>query len=137
MVDRVGGARAGQAEAPALAVVAEDSEDLAMVLAESLEGMGYDVRIARDGAAALDVLRIEDPGLLLVDLGLPRHDGTEVVQIARRSRGATLPIIVMTGQGDADVHQRARAAGCDVILMKPFSVAQLADAVARARAHVS
>jgi DNA-binding response OmpR family regulator len=112
----------------ASALIAEDDADLATVLAEQLEDMGYRVRIAFDGEAALVAMRREDPAMLVVDLGLPKHDGISLVLAARR-RGATFPIVAMTGWRDPAIHDRARAAGCDLILRKPFTADELQQAV--------
>jgi CheY-like chemotaxis protein len=101
-----------------------------MLLAEHLETLGFAVRIARDGEAALAALRTEVPSMLVVDLGLPKHDGIAIAESVR-SRGATFPIVAMTGWSDPAVHERARAAGCDLVLRKPFTADELQRALAR------
>ena len=115
-------------------LVAEDDEDLAAAIAEQLDELGYLVQVARDGETALSALRLEAPAMLLIDLGLPARDGIAVAQ-RTRGHGATFPIIAMTGWTDPTLDARARAAGCDGVLRKPFTVAALRDAIARAFAR--
>src|SRR5579862_1638286 len=131
MVDAVRetwGDRGSSAGSQPSALVAEDDEELATALAEQLKGMGYRVRIALDGEAALTALRGNDPTMLVVDIGLPKRDGIAIAQVARR-RGATFPIVAMTGWRDAGIHERARAAGCDLVLRKPFTADELRQAI--------
>jgi DNA-binding response OmpR family regulator len=110
-------------------LVAEDDPDAAIALGESLHEMGCIAHVALDGESALRILYREKPALLLVDLGLPGLDGIAVTRLARAHFGTSLPIIVMTGWGDPRVHARARAAGCDLILRKPFTIEALREAV--------
>jgi two-component system OmpR family response regulator/two-component system response regulator QseB len=110
------------------ALLAEDDEELATALAAQLAGMGYRVRVVLDGEAALAALRDHDPAMLVVDIGLPKRDGIAIAQAARR-RGATFPIVAMTGWRDAGIHERARAAGCDLVLRKPFTADELQQAI--------
>jgi two-component system response regulator MprA len=119
----------------ASALVVEDDEDLAVVLGEVLDAMGYEVRIARDGQRALDALDHQEPEVLVLDLGLPRHDGIVVAEVTRKARGAGLPIIAITGWTARDLHEAARAAGCDAILVKPFTIEDLRDAIAHVRSR--
>jgi len=72
--------------------------------------------------------------VLLIDLGLPARDGIAVA-LRTRDRGATFPIIAMTGWTDPALDARAVAAGCDRVLRKPFTVDALRDAIARAFAR--
>jgi DNA-binding response OmpR family regulator len=110
-------------------LVAEDDSDVAILIGESLHEMGCVAHVALDGESALRILYREKPALLLVDLGLPRLDGIAVTRLARAHFSTALPIIAMTGWGDPGVHARARAAGCDLILRKPFTIEALREAV--------
>jgi CheY-like chemotaxis protein len=78
---------------------------------------------------AIEELR---PALVLLDLAMPGVDGFE---LARRLRAgpatAGLPLVAMTALGTADAEARARAAGCDAVLGKPFDIDALVDVVRR------
>ena len=117
------------------ALVVEDNEDIASLISEVVEALGYHARIALDGATALNVLHDIEPTLLIVDVALPQSDGISIAYIARQCRRQELAVIVITGSRDREVEERARAAGGDEFLLKPFSVADLEDAVKRARAR--
>jgi DNA-binding response OmpR family regulator len=115
-------------------LVVESDPDLAIVLTEALDLMGYGSWVVADREAALDLLHDEEPVVLLVDIAMPMREGMVLAQIARRWRGPALPIIAITGWTNPSVHARARAAGCDLILTKPFLLAELRDAIECMRA---
>ena len=120
--------------ARASVLVVESDPDLAIVLAEALDLMGYGAHVAADREAALEVLFQQDPSVLLVDIGLQMRDGMTVAQITRRWRGARFPILAITGWTAPNIHASVRAAGCDLILTKPFLLAELRDAIECLRA---
>jgi len=117
----------------ATVLVAEDDVELALVLRESLEELGYDVRVAHDGEVALGVMRQADPAVLIVDLGLAADDGMSVVRRVRGFEREPCAIVGITGQRGPDLQERARAAGCDLLLLKPFGVDELREALDHAR----
>jgi CheY-like chemotaxis protein len=101
-------------------LVVEDEPDAALVTARLLRGEGHQVRVAGDGAAALEAVEEGDPDVVLLDLGLPGMDGYEV---ARRVKGRialkTPLLIALTGLSrQADVEHSAEA-GIDLHLTKP------------------
>lgn len=101
-------------------LVVDDNVDAAESLRVMLELKGHDVRVAHDGAAALDAAERFGPEVVLLDIGLPRMDGYEV---ARRIRampgGEKLRLVALTGWGQEDDKRRAREAGFDEHLTKP------------------
>jgi len=92
-----------------------------------LEMKGYCVLEARDGQEAIDVTVRENPGLVLLDLGLPRLNGLSVIRRLRKDLGVIdVPLVVITGY---DKHfETAMAAGCDDYLLKPVDFDRL-DAI--------
>ena len=113
---------------PVRVLVVEDSVDSAESLAELLSTWGYDVRVAHDGAGAIEVARQFRPQITLLDIGLPDVDGYTV---AHRLRGEDLggeALIALTGYGDAEDRARAKQAGFDRYLTKPV----VPDALRRA-----
>jgi len=107
-------------------LVVEDDVEIANALRRSLRLEGYDVRLATDGAAALDESRDFEPDLMVLDLGLPKLDGLEV---ARRVRSeGDVPILMLTAR---DAVVEGLDAGADDYLVKPFEREEL---LARLRA---
>lgn len=107
-------------------LLVEDCPDTAVTLAFLLELWGYDVRVALTGPAALAVCDGFCPAVVLLDLGLPGMDGLEVARQLRERDWPETPILVAaTGYDGADVRRRARLAGFDFFLPKPFDLAHL------------
>lgn len=111
-------------------LIAEDEEALRGFVSRGLQLDGHRVEAARDGAEALDMLT--EPGasydLLLTDIRMPMMDGIELALAASRER-PEMPILLMTGYAD----QRERARNLEAlirdVLAKPFTLAELRDAV--------
>jgi len=104
-------------------VLIEDDVDIRRLVADALAAQGHDVESA---AAALEGLQLtvkEKPDLVVMDLGLPDLDGTELLRMIRAV--SQVPIIVITARGADEVVVRTLDAGADDYLVKPFSVAQL------------
>lgn len=110
-------------------LVVEDEPGIARALRINLNARRYDVDIASDGAAALKVAASRPPDLVILDLGLPDMDGTEVIHGLRG--WSTAPIVVLSArEGQADKVD-ALDAGADDYLTKPFGMDEL---LARVRA---
>jgi DNA-binding response OmpR family regulator len=108
-------------------LVVEDETTIVSPLTEALEREGYAVRVASTGAEALAAA--DDADFVLLDLGLPDVDGTDVCR-ALRARSST-PIIVVTARGDELDRVLLLELGADDYIVKPFGVREL---VARIRA---
>ncbi|NUP13015.1 MAG: response regulator [Polyangiaceae bacterium] len=92
---------------------------------------GYDVRVAMDASAALEVLGNFTPKLVLMDLQLPGMDGLELTRkIKAEARFADLPIIAVTAFAMKGDEQRAREAGCDGYVTKPIDTRTLPKLIA-------
>jgi len=103
-------------------------------LAQFLQDAGYEVRTARDGLEAVDMLNALEPQVLLVDLEMPRMNGIELAGHVRSvPRLAAVPIIMITSRSAAKHRQEAQAAGVDVYLTKPFAEDELLDHLRMAR----
>jgi CheY-like chemotaxis protein len=89
------------------------------------------VRVASDGAGALKVAGDDPPRVLLLDIGLPDMDGYELVRSLRAMpQTAHAVCIALTGYGQPEDRERARAAGFDHHLTKPVGAAELARLLA-------
>jgi two-component system, OmpR family, response regulator MprA len=110
-------------------LVVEDDADIAGVLRRSLDKEGYEVRVARDGEAALEESSLFEPDAVVLDLGLPKLDGLEVCR--RLREGADVPILMLTARDAVDARVEGLDSGADDYLVKPFERAEL---LARVRA---
>jgi two-component system cell cycle response regulator DivK len=107
-------------------LVIEDQEDLRRILRHLLEGSGYVVTEAADGAEGVAKAQIEEPDLILMDIQLPVLDGYEAArQIKANPRLATTPMIAVSSFAMKGDEEKARAAGCDHYVTKPYSPIQL------------
>ena len=105
-------------------LVAEDDAAIAEGLSRSLRKAGYAVECVRNGEDADAALRATDFDLLILDLGLPRKSGLEVLK-ALRARASRLPVLILTALDDLDNRVRGLDSGADDYLRKPFEFAEL------------
>src|SRR5258708_12879053 len=105
-------------------LLTEDDTALAEALQFALQQSGYAVDWASNGAAADDALKRDHFGLLILDLGLPKLDGFEVLRRLRR-HNATLPVLILSGREQAEEKVAGLDLGADDYLVKPFSLNEL------------
>ncbi|MEU4563385.1 response regulator [Actinoplanes sp. NPDC023936] len=110
-------------------LVVDDEPQIVRALRINLKARGYEVDTARDGASALHLAAHHHPDLVVLDLGLPDMEGTEVIGGLRG--WTTVPIIVLSGRADSTDKVAALDAGADDYVTKPFGVDEL---LARIRA---
>ena len=107
-------------------LVVEDQEDLRGVLRDLLTGSGYAVAEAADGQAGVEMTRSERPDLVLMDIQLPLMDGYEATrQIKTDPNLKATPVIAVSSYAMKGDEEKARAAGCDHYVTKPYSPVQL------------
>jgi CheY-like chemotaxis protein len=116
---------AGHLVRPRILVV-DDDEDVSEAVSSALVDEGYDVVVAQDGVEALSVLgRVPPPRLIVLDLTMPRMNGSEF----RRRLGAELPqlaaIPVVVMSADVEGRVKARTLGAAAFLRKPIRLAEL------------
>jgi CheY-like chemotaxis protein len=100
-------------------LVVDDNMDAAETLALLLRARGHEVRVAHDGASALEVSRTFEPEAALLDIGLPQFDGYELARRMRGEQRRQLLLIALTGYGRDDDRRLSAAAGFDHHLVKP------------------
>ncbi|MCW2758201.1 MAG: response regulator [Nocardioidaceae bacterium] len=110
-------------------LVVDDEPQILRALTINLRARGYDVHTAADGRSALQVAASHPPDLVILDLGLPDIDGTEVITGLRG--WTTVPILVLSGRSDSADKVDALDAGADDYVTKPFGMDEL---LARLRA---
>ena len=109
-------------------LIIEDNSRLVAMLDRALREQGYRVRSARDGDAGLASAIENEPDLVILDVGLPRRNGFEVVKELRR-RGLRTPTLMLTARREVADRVEGLDAGADDYLVKPFDVDELAARV--------
>ncbi len=105
-------------------LLAEDEKTLRDQLLDILERHGYTVDAAEDGARALALGESELYDLSIIDIGLPRLSGMEVIR-RLRDQGRDMPILILTARGDWQDKVEGLSSGADDYLVKPFHVREL------------
>jgi len=116
---------------PSRAILAIDDEESVLdVLADMLRTLGQDVTVAVGGEAGLTAIDRLKPTIVFTDLGMPDVNGWEVVQHVRAQR-PDAALVMVTGWGFQLEEDAAQARGVDLILTKPFTIADVEHALAR------
>jgi CheY-like chemotaxis protein len=122
--------------APQRVLVVDDNRDAAMSMSMLLKCLGSDVRVALNGAEALEAITQYKPAIILLDIGMPGMDGYEV---ARRIREQTdfddVTLIALTGWGQDEDRRRSQSAGFDHHLTKPADISALKALLVSANSH--
>ncbi len=105
-------------------LVIEDEEKVVNFVQRGLTAERYAVDVARDGAAGLELAQCYDYDLVILDLLLPRLDGTEVLRKIRRTN-SQVPILILTARDAVQDKVTHFEAGADDYLTKPFAFAEL------------
>jgi two-component system response regulator MprA len=111
-------------------LVVDDEPAVRESLINSLEFEGYTVQEASDGAMALDLVRADEPDLVVLDVLMPRMDGLTACR-RMRAAGATMPVLMLTARDMVGDRVTGLDAGADDYLVKPFELDEL---LARVRA---
>ena len=112
-------------------LVVDDEPQITRVLRTSLTSHGYEIRVANDAEAALDVFSDWPPDLIITDLSMPNVSGIELTKRVRAK--SEVPIIVLSVRGEERSKIEALDAGADDYVTKPFSINEL---LARVRANL-
>src|SRR5262245_54316602 len=113
-------------------LVVEDQEDNRQILRDLLASVGYEMIEAHDGEEALIAARTQNPDLILMDIQLPILDGYEATRrIKAQSDLRHIPIVAVTSYALSGDEEKARAAGCDAYVTKPFSARNLLETIKR------
>jgi two-component system response regulator QseB len=113
-------------------LIAEDEPRLASFLEKGLRSNGFVTSVAEDGTKASRMARDDEFDLLVLDLGLPGKDGTEVLRELRAS-GQRMPVIILTARDDVSDKVGGLEGGADDYVTKPFRFEEL---LARVRARL-
>ncbi|HEX6133736.1 MAG TPA: response regulator transcription factor [Longimicrobiales bacterium] len=105
-------------------LIVEDNPDLAFGLRNNLEIEGYDITVADNGLAGLDLARATHPDLIILDLMMPGLDGYRVLRTLR-DEGHTTPVLILSAKGEEADKVRGFRMGADDFVTKPFSLLEL------------
>ncbi|WP_165664903.1 response regulator [Metapseudomonas otitidis] len=105
-------------------LLVEDDPALGEGVRTGLRQEGYTIDWLQDGASALHALQTEEFDLVVLDLGLPRLDGIELLK-RLRGGGATLPVLILTARDATEDRIAGLDAGADDYLVKPFDLNEL------------
>jgi len=110
----------------------EDDAKLSLALQMRLKMMKYDVACSVDAVRAMDEANRHQPELVILDINLPGGNGFVVAERLRKNISTmSTPIIFITASEKPEYRQQANNIPQSAFLLKPFSAAQLADAVSR------
>jgi DNA-binding response OmpR family regulator len=114
-------------------LIVDDERDIVKGLMIRLQGAGYDVVTAFDGAQGVFMAHKEKPDLILLDIRMPAGDGFSVAQRLKRSiHTFTIPVIFLTGSPEKNAEDKAMALGARFYIKKPYDPEELLDAIKRA-----
>ena len=114
-------------------LIAEDDADIRDLLRLYLEGEGFQVLEAGDGASALRLAREQSPSMAILDIMMPEMNGLDAARAIRamdRPDAGTIPIIAMTANAFAEDERQALACGMNAHVAKPIDVHALERVVA-------
>jgi two-component system, cell cycle response regulator DivK len=107
-------------------LIVEDQEDNRIILRRLLSKAGYDLIEAMNGEDGVALALSKRPDLILMDIQLPIVDGYEATRrIKSNAELRSIPVIAVTSYALSGDEAKARAAGCDAYVAKPFSPRQL------------
>ena len=111
-------------------LLVEDNPATMEVMQQELEVLGYDVAIAKDGAEAVEMAGSELPDLIIMDMLMPKMDGSEATsRIRKNPKTQAIPILAATAKALPEDRDICLASGCDDYIAKPFSYRELHAAI--------
>jgi len=115
-----------------LVLLVEDDPDIRSLVAEHLMKIGFDVCVAEDGETAMKMIRERLPGVVCLDLNLPRISGYDVCeQIRADPTIKDISILITSARNSLDVRVFSLEAGADAYLTKPYGMKQLTHEIER------
>jgi DNA-binding response OmpR family regulator len=107
---------------PKKILLVDDDPDMLMVNSGLLKNFGFQIFLARDGLEALEIVKKNRLDLIILDLMLPKIDGFLICGMLKRdARYFSIPIIIVSARYDEQDKKKAKAAGADDYIPKPFN----------------
>jgi DNA-binding response OmpR family regulator len=114
---------------PQKVLIVEDEPNIAETLRFLLMRAGFEVQIEPDGGRALGRVTGDGADIVILDVMLPNRSGFDILRDLRGTAGPQLPVLMLTAKGQARDRETAEALGVTRFMTKPFSNAELVDAV--------
>jgi two-component system cell cycle response regulator DivK len=116
----------GAARSLPLVLVVEDFDELYELYSDFLAGAGFAVEGSSTGEQAIEEARRLVPDIIIMDLGLPRMNGWEAIQLIKSEPATShIPVLALTGHVQQRFAELARQAGADRVLLKPCPLSEL------------
>ena len=107
-------------------LIVDDSAIIRRVMSLTLQTEGYAVLTASNGQQAIELLQKEAVDFVFCDYYMPEMDGLAVLDFARKDQALqSLPIVILTGAGEQDHHDKAMAIGANEVFTKPLGSQQI------------
>ncbi len=111
-------------------LLVEDNPATMEVVHQELDVLGYDVAIAKNGAEAVEMAGSELPDLIIMDMLMPKMDGSEATaRIRKNPKTQAIPILAATARALPEDRDKCLASGCDDYIAKPFTYRELHAAI--------
>jgi len=111
-------------------MVVDDNPDIITIVKTILEGKGYSVFSASSGAELLNMLKVQNPDLIILDIMMPEMDGLEVLsRLKAMSETAKIPVILLTAKVQYEDVLGGYKLGADYYITKPFTSTQLVNGI--------
>jgi len=112
-------------------LLVDDEEDFVKSLSERLEMRDLDSNVALNGQQALESMKADEPGVMVLDLKMPGMDGMEVLRKVREAY-PNVQVIILTGHGTDKDEEEAKKLGAYAYLQKPVEMDRLVDTLRKA-----
>lgn len=113
-------------------LIVDDEPNILMSLEFLMKKKGYEVYIARDGAEALDIISVERPNIIILDIMMPNVDGYEVCQSVKQDDALKdTKVIFLSAKSKEEDVKKGYDVGADLYVTKPFSTRELIKQVAQ------
>jgi len=110
-------------------LIADDMEEIRLMLKQAMLMNGYSVVEATNGIEAVEAARQRRPDLVLIDLNMPEMDGLKAIEEIRKIKGEQVPIVAITAFDTYGMREAAIQVGCNEYLNKPLNISQLESLV--------
>ncbi len=111
-------------------LIVDDEPNIVLSLEVLMKRAGFEVRVARDGEAALKAIEEKVPDLVLLDVMMPKRDGYDICQMIRTTPAwKDVRVIMLTARGREVEREKGMALGADDYITKPFSTRDLVGQV--------
>ncbi|WP_420549097.1 response regulator transcription factor [Curvivirga sp.] len=111
-------------------LIVEDDDSIVEALNFLMETAGFDVRIAREGPKAIELVKEAIPDVMILDVMLPGCDGFEVARNIRSHQASEhIPILMLTAKNRPIDQEKAHEIGVTAFMTKPFSTREVVDKV--------